>query len=42
MDRVTTFLDTLFRSFKKIEGFDSKTNVILVTHGLTMRVFLMR
>jgi broad specificity phosphatase PhoE len=38
-DRVTTFMDTLFRDFNKT---DYPPNVLLVTHGLTMRLFLMR
>jgi broad specificity phosphatase PhoE len=38
-DRVSSFFDTLFRDFEK-ENFPS--NVIIVTHGMTIRVFLMR
>ena len=38
-DRVTTFMDTLYRDFNKA---DYPPNVLLVTHGLTMRLFLMR
>lgn len=38
-DRVSGFFDTLFRDFEK-ENFPS--NVIIVTHGMTIRVFLMR
>lgn len=38
-DRVSTFLETLHRDFGKV---DYPRNCIVVTHGLTMRVFLMR
>lgn len=38
-DRVSTFLETLHRDFKK-EDFPQ--NIIIVTHGMTMRLFLMR
>jgi broad specificity phosphatase PhoE len=38
-DRVTTFLDTLYRDFKKD---DYPENVLIVSHGLTIRLFLMR
>lgn len=38
-DRVSNFLDTLHRDFEKI---DFPKNVLIVTHGLTMRLFLMR
>ncbi|MFN8410969.1 MAG: histidine phosphatase family protein [Anaerolineales bacterium] len=38
-DRVSNFLDTLHRDFEKI---DFPENVLIVTHGLTMRLFLMR
>jgi len=38
-DRVSSFLDTLHRDFEKI---DFPRNVLIVTHGLTMRLFLMR
>ena len=38
-DRVSNFLDTLHRDFEKI---DYPENVLIVTHGLTMRLFLMR
>jgi len=38
-DRVSSFLDTLHRDFEKI---DFPENVLIVTHGLTMRLFLMR
>jgi broad specificity phosphatase PhoE len=38
-DRMTTFLDTLHRDFKKD---DFPENVVIVTHGMAMRVFLMR
>lgn len=37
-DRITTFLETLHRDFKK----EDYSNVIVVTHGLAMRLFLMR
>jgi broad specificity phosphatase PhoE len=38
-DRVTTFLDTLHRDFKK-ENYPD--NILIVSHGLTIRLFLMR
>ena len=38
-DRVSTFLETLHRDFKKRDYPDT---CVIVTHGLTMRVFLMR
>lgn len=38
-DRVTTFLDTLHRDFNKPNYPD---NAILVIHGMTIRLFLMR
>lgn len=39
-DRVTGFLDSIFRDFAKTDY--NVTNLIVVTHGLTMRLFLMR
>ncbi|MEV6107193.1 histidine phosphatase family protein [Streptomyces sp. NPDC051940] len=38
-DRVGAFLESLYRSFDKP---DNPENVLLVTHGLTMRLFCMR
>lgn len=38
-DRISNFLDTLHRDFEK-EDFPK--NVLIVTHGLTLRLFLMR
>ena len=38
-DRVSGFLETLHRDFQKSDFPD---NVLLVTHGMTMRLFLMR
>ena len=38
-DRISNFLDTLFRDFEKPDYPD---NVLIVTHGMAMRVFLMR
>ena len=38
-DRVSDFMDTLHRDFEKDDYPD---NVLLVTHGMTLRVFLMR
>src|SRR5215212_631719 len=38
-DRVSTFLDTLFRDFNKKEY---PQNTLIITHGLTLRLFLMR
>ncbi|MBT3314926.1 MAG: histidine phosphatase family protein [Anaerolineae bacterium] len=38
-DRVSTFMETLHRDFRK-ENFPD--NVLIVTHGMTLRLFLMR
>lgn len=38
-DRVSTFLETLHRDFRKTDFPD---NVIIVTHGLALRLFIMR
>jgi len=38
-DRVSDFLNTLFRDFEKP---DYPRNAVIVTHGMTMRVLLMR
>lgn len=38
-DRVTTFLDTLHRDFEKL---NYPENVLIVSHGMTIRLFLMR
>lgn len=38
-DRVSGFLDTLHRDFEKT---DFPENVLIISHGLTMRLFLMR
>ena len=38
-DRVTTFLETLHRDFNKSEYPE---NTVLITHGMTIRLFLMR
>ena len=38
-DRLSTFLETIHRDFKKDNYPD---NTIIVTHGMTMRLFLMR
>lgn len=38
-DRVSTFLETMHRDFEK-ENFPQ--NALIVTHGLTLRLFLMR
>jgi len=38
-DRVSTFLETLFRDFNKT---NYPQNTLIVTHGLTLRLFLMR
>ncbi len=38
-DRVSTFLETLHRDFDKPEYPE---NVLIVTHGMTLRLFLMR
>jgi broad specificity phosphatase PhoE len=41
-DRVSTFFDTLFRSFKRRDFDADAATVVIVTHGLTLRLFLMR
>ena len=38
-DRCTTFLDTLYRDFERA---DFPPNVLIVSHGLTIRLLLMR
>jgi broad specificity phosphatase PhoE len=38
-DRMSDFMNTLFRDFKKK---DFPRNVVIVTHGMTMRLFIMR
>ena len=38
-DRVSGFLETLHRDFAKD---DYPENTLIVTHGMTMRIFLMR
>ncbi len=38
-DRISSFLDTLHRDFEKT---DFPRNCLIVTHGMTLRVFLMR
>lgn len=38
-DRVTTFLDTLHRDFEKL---NYPENVLIVSYGMTIRLFLMR
>ena len=38
-DRVSTFLETLYRDFAKP---DYPENTIIVTHGMTLRLFFMR
>ncbi|MCJ7695420.1 MAG: histidine phosphatase family protein, partial [Anaerolineaceae bacterium] len=38
-DRVSTFLESLHRDFQK---HDSPENVLIVTHGMMLRLFLMR
>jgi broad specificity phosphatase PhoE len=38
-DRVSTFLETLHRDFEKT---DYAQNTLIVTHGFTLRLFLMR
>jgi broad specificity phosphatase PhoE len=38
-DRVSTFLETLYRDFNKP---DYPQNALIVTHGMTLRLFLMR
>ena len=38
-DRVSTFLETMYRDFRKS---NYPQNALIVTHGLTLRLFLMR
>jgi broad specificity phosphatase PhoE len=38
-DRISNFMDTLHRDFQKV---DFPENILIVTHGLTLRLFLMR
>ena len=39
--RVSSFIGTLFREFGKLDDVEN-SNVIIITHGLTLRLFLMR
>lgn len=41
-DRVSTFLESLFRDFDVNEGEKQYMNAALVSHGITCRMFLMR
>jgi len=41
MDRVSSFLDTMYRTFRR-DWFNPDATIIIVTHGLTLRLFLMR
>eukprot|EP00814_Leptocylindrus_danicus_P002433 CAMPEP_0116019114 /NCGR_PEP_ID=MMETSP0321-20121206/9039_1 /TAXON_ID=163516 /ORGANISM="Leptocylindrus danicus var. danicus, Strain B650" /LENGTH=303 /DNA_ID=CAMNT_0003489613 /DNA_START=34 /DNA_END=945 /DNA_ORIENTATION=- len=42
-NRAATFINTLFRDFCNPNiNFDDDYNVVIVTHGLTLRLFLMR
>jgi len=38
-DRISTFLETIYRDFRKDTNPE---NALIVTHGMTLRVFLMR
>lgn len=38
-DRISSFLETLFREFKKRE---CSKNIVLISHGITLRLFLTR
>jgi len=38
-DRITTFIDTMYRDFEK---HDFPANAIIISHGLAIKVFLMR
>lgn len=40
-DRVSGFIETLYRAFDD-DAFNDDCNVLIVTHGLTLRLFLMR
>ena len=44
-DRVSSFLDSMFRHFRKHSGFtqaNKEYNLVIVSHGLTIRIILMR
>lgn len=41
-NRVTSFIATMFRDFANDDIKRSDLNVVMVTHGLTLRLFLMR
>mmetsp|Transcript_3989 Transcript_3989/g.5550 ORF Transcript_3989/g.5550 Transcript_3989/m.5550 type:complete len:152 (-) Transcript_3989:480-935(-) len=41
-DRASSFLDSLFREMDSLERKQRYENYVLVTHGLFMRLFLMR
>jgi broad specificity phosphatase PhoE len=42
LDRISSFFHTLFRSFGRDAGAAPDNTVIIVTHGLTLRLFLTR
>ena len=41
-NRVTSFISTLFREWNKDTEHQENVNIVLVTHGLLIRLFLMR
>lgn len=42
LDRISSFFVTLFRFFQDSEGCGPDTTVVIVSHGLTSRLFLSR
>ena len=40
--KVTSFISTLYRDFSDPLIQDQNLNMIIITHGLTLRLFLMR
>uniref|UniRef100_A0A0G4HIJ6 Phosphoglycerate mutase (2,3-diphosphoglycerate-dependent) n=1 Tax=Chromera velia CCMP2878 TaxID=1169474 RepID=A0A0G4HIJ6_9ALVE len=41
-DRVTSFLHSMYRDFRRQRGDAAAKNVVLVSHGFTCRIFVMR
>jgi broad specificity phosphatase PhoE len=41
-DRVSSMMDSLYRYVRKREGEIEEENIVIVSHGITMRCFLMR
>lgn len=40
LDRLGSFIEMLYRYFRGLDGMGRDANVLIVTHGMTMRLFL--